>query len=324
MAAHVSEAAASLKSKTAQARAVSVSELLQSDVPMESASRSQLRQLLLASWDSLPLRRKNELIQYRWDQIGGPELSPILRSIVAGAPNRSRDMHKPDRASALRRIYELAPGDGRELILHEIANPQGDIGIDVLGLLPERELPQIEPPLIAKMRAGDATDLDFQLMERYGSVQALPAIRAIYDRHRGEWACIPQTALLRYFLRVDPDYGTSQVQDALGLRRTTGCYKFQLTALDEYVRRPRLEHMAISALHDPSSEVVRDAAQALSRYGSAKAEAPLWTRLQRFHDQWKDRQDELHYRPGVKSDLLAEIGWNRCSYKQSQTDRHGS
>jgi hypothetical protein len=305
---HMSDVAATLQSKAGQARAVSVSELLQSDVSMNAGTRAQLRQVLLSSWDSLPPRRKTELIEYRWDQIGGPELLPILRSIVAGAPNRSRDMDKSDRASALRRIYEVAPADGRELISREIANPQGDIGIDVLGLLPDRELPQIEQPLIAKMQAGNGADIDFQLIERYGSMRALPEIRAIYDRRRGEWACIPQTALLRYFLRVDSDYGISAVQDALGLRHATGCYKFQFAALDDYIRRPKLEQIAIAALHDPSPEVVRDAAQALSRYGSAKTEASLWARLESFHDHWKDKQDVLHYRPGVEPDLLAEIG----------------
>ena len=304
---HMSEVAGVLQSKTGQARAVSVSELLQSDVRLNSRSRAQLRQVLLASWGSLPQRRKNELIQYRWDQLGGPELLPILRSIVAGPPNRTRDLEKPDRGSALRRVYELAPGDGRELILHEIANPQGDIGIDVLGLLPVRELPQIEQGLIARIHAGNAADLDFQLVERYASVRALPEIRAIYDAHQGEWACIPQTALLRYLLRVDPDYGISKVHEALKLRQATGCYKFEFTALDDYIRRPKLEQLAITALNDPSPDVVGDAAQALSGYGSAKAEARLWARLESFHDQWKDRQDELHYRPGVKPDLQAEI-----------------
>ena len=113
---------------------------------------------------------------------------------------------------------------------------------------------------------------------------------------------------MRYFLRVDSDYGISAVQDALGLRQKTGCYKFLFGALDDDIRSPKIEQIAIAALHDPSPDVVRDAAQALSRNGSAKAEAPLWARLTIFHDQWKDRQDELHYHPGVKPDLLAEIG----------------
>jgi hypothetical protein len=308
MSEHRATVAANLQSKTGQARAVSVSELLQSDVPLDAPESSQLRHMLLASWNTLPQRRKNELIQYRWEQIGGPELLPILRTIVAGTPNRNRSFDQPDRAIALRRIYELSPGEGRELILHEISNPPGDIGIDVLGRLPDRELPRIEEPLIAKLQAGNAGDIDFQLIQRYASARTLPQIKVIYQHHLGEWACVPQTAMLRYFLRVAPEYGLAQVKDALALRQATGCYKFQFTALEEEMAHPKIEQMAVAALDDPSSEVVRDAAQALSKYGSTKAEAPLWARLQKFHEQWKDRYDQLRYRPEAKPELLAEIG----------------
>src|SRR6266571_1028461 len=171
---HMSDVAASLQSKTGKARAVSVSELLQADATLNPSAKAQLRQLWLASWDSLPVRQRNELIQYRWEQVGDPELLPILRTVIAGAPNCNHEIDKLDRASALRRVYELAPLQGRELILHEITNPKGDIGINVLGLLPERELPQVEQPLIAKLKIGDADEIDFQLLERYGSERVLP------------------------------------------------------------------------------------------------------------------------------------------------------
>jgi hypothetical protein len=304
---HMSDVAASLQSKTGKARAVSVSELLQADATLNPSAKAQLRQLLLASWDSLPVRQRNELIQYRWEQVGGPELLPILRTVIAGAPNCNHEIDKLDRASALRRVYELAPLQGRELILHEITNPKGDIGINVLGLLPERELPQVEQPLIAKLKIGDADEIDFQL-ERYGSERVLPEIKAIYEAHRGEWACAPHDAMVRYFLRVRPDYGVAQVSDALGQRKITGCYQFQLTALNENLRHPKLEQIAIGALNDPSPEVARNAAEALGKYGSVKAEAALGARLEKFHEHWKDRADELHYRPGAKPEVLAEIG----------------
>jgi hypothetical protein len=259
-------------------------------------------------WDSLPVRRQNELIQYRWEQVGGPEWLPVLRTIIAGEPNRNHEIDKLDRASALRRINEIAPHQGRELILREIASPKGDIGIDVLGLLPEPELPQIEQPLVAKLKFSNGNDLDLQLLARYASRRSLPEVKSVYEVHRGEWACAPQTALLRYFLRVDPSYGTAQVSDALGQRKATGCYKFQLTELNDEIRNPKIERIAIDALNDLSPDVVRSAAQALGRYGSPKAEGALWTRLDKFHEQWKDRADELHYRLGAKPDVLAEVG----------------
>lgn len=304
---HMSEVAAALQDKAGKARGITVSELLQSDVALNTAARSQLREMLVTSWGSLPVRRQNELIQYRWEQIGGPEWLSVLRTIIAGEPNRNHAIDKLDRASALRRIYEIAPDQGRDLILHEIASPKGDIGIDVLGLLPEPELPQIEQQLLAKLKADNFNELDFQLVARYASRRALPEVKSVYEAHRGEWACAPQTALLRYFLRVDQSYGTAQVSDALGQRKTTGCYKFQLTELNGELRNPKIERIAIDALNDGSTDVVQSAAQALGRYGSPKAEGALWARLEKFHEQWKDRADELHYRLGAKPELLAEI-----------------
>jgi len=262
---------------------------------------------LLASWDSLPVRQRNELIQYRWEQVGGPEWLPVLRGIVASDPTRNRESEKLDRTPALRHVYELAPDQGRELILREISDPKGDIGINVLGLLPDRELPQIEQPLIARLRSGNDRDIEYQLLERYASSHALPEVKSIYEAHRGAWACAPQTAMLRYFLRVSPDYGVEQVGDALSQRKLTGCYKTLLTSLREEIRRPNVENLAIRSLGEASPELAANAADALGGYGSAKAEAALWRRLEGFHDQWKDRTDELRYRPGLADNLKGEI-----------------
>jgi hypothetical protein len=68
---------------------------------------------------------------------------------------------------------------------------------------------------------------------------------------------------------------------------------FYLAALNEDIRRPKLEQIAIVVLNDPSPEVARNAAEALEKYGSGTAEAALWARLEKFHEQWKDRADEL-------------------------------
>jgi hypothetical protein len=44
------------------------------------------------------------------------------------------------------------------------------------------------------------------------------------------WACNPQTAMLRYFLRVSPEYGVGELTAALTRRNTTHCYQAQLSA----------------------------------------------------------------------------------------------
>jgi len=306
---YTAEAAANAEAKTGKARAVTVSEILQSDAPLNPAAKAQLRQMLVAAWDSLPAQRQNELIEYRWDEIGGPELLPILRRIVAGAPNPQRFINQANRSMALQRIYELDPGEGRSLILQEIAHPAGDIGINVLGLLPDHELPQIEPALLTGLKDRSGTrDVVYQLVDRYAGTRMKAGVQQVYEASRGDWACAPQSAMLRYFLRVDPDYGYAQVRDALGLRGQTGCYTMLLSDLGEILRRPRLQKLGLRALDDPSPAVVRNAAEALQKNGSPKAEAALFARLEKFHEQWKDHPDLLRYRPGMEPDELAVIG----------------
>jgi hypothetical protein len=51
-------------------------------------------------------------------------------------------------------------------------------------------------------------------------------------------------------------------------------------------------------LNDPAPPVASDAAKVLQKYGSPEAENALWKRLEEFHQQWKDKPDELlHPRP---------------------------
>jgi len=87
---------------------------------------------------------------------------------------------------------------------------------------------------------------------------------------------------------------------ALALRKATGCYRTQLTEVREFVHMPEVEKLVIQQLDDPAPSVARDAAQALQRYGSSEAENALWARLEKFHQQWKDKPDELlHPQPNT-------------------------
>jgi hypothetical protein len=298
--------AATLDSKSGQARAVTVNTLLTEGSDLPEAAHAQLRHLLVASWDSLPQKKRNELIQYRWDEIGGPELLPILRGIVNSPPKPGQSTESAERGPALRHLYELDPTEGRELILREILNTKGDIGISVLGMLPDKELPQVEAPILARLQVHNDTSADFRLIERYATARPLPELKTIYEQAQGKWACDPQAALLRYFLRVDPDYGIAEASAALKERQFTGCYKMVFSDFRDALRLPGLEKIAISALNDPSPEVAANAAGALGKYGSAKAEPALWQRLRKFHEDWGEKSDQLRYRPGLSQELLAE------------------
>jgi len=47
--------------------------------------------------------------------------------------------------------------------------------------------------------------------------------------------------------------------------------------------------------------VVQDTVIALGKWGSPKAEEPLWARLRRFHQEWSGREDQLRMTPDYRS-----------------------
>jgi hypothetical protein len=77
--------------------------------------------------------------------------------------------------------------------------------------------------------------------------------------------------MLRYFLKIDPEFGTKMVQASLAARKVTGCYRMLLQDLGSSL--PKVEPIAIGTLDDSDLEVANDAALALGRWGTAKAEA---------------------------------------------------
>jgi len=114
---------------------VTVNTLLMEDSDLSEAAHVKLRHLLVASWDSLPAKKQNELIETDGTKLVGQN---FCRSYEASSTRRLiRDTTwKPFNVGpALRHFYELDPSEGRDLILREILNSKGDIGVSVLGML---------------------------------------------------------------------------------------------------------------------------------------------------------------------------------------------
>jgi hypothetical protein len=295
--------AATFERKSLEARARSIDLVLQS-AGSDPVGRAQAREQVIALWNLLEPRQQRALVWYRWEEIRGPELLPLLRRLVEAPAPKVQGPDVMGREIPLLRLYELSPEEGRGRILGAINEGSADLGPRVLGILPEQELPEVEKALLARIEAGRFGETDAFLIERYASARALARVRSAYEARSG-WACRTQASLLRYFLRVDPEAGAAEVQAALSSRQRTGCYKSVLTDLQDAVRLPAVERIAIRALDDPGPEVAPGAAQALARYGSAEAEGPLWRRLERFHEEWKDEAHRFR-RLGLPNGELKE------------------
>jgi hypothetical protein len=301
----VGAAARALPHKSGQAHALTAEALSRNSGLLGPADASQMRRQLVAGWKELPDSKKMELIQYRWAQIGGPEMLPALVDFISRPAPPYPTMESMARDAALRHIYELDPLQGRELILRELRNPKAQPAISLVKLLSAEEVRPELSKAVERIEKGDARDLDFHLVEVFADKSFLPRMQQVFNRHLGQWACSPQSAMLRYFLNLDPRFGMEAVRASLGARKTTGCYRFLLRDLGSSL--PKVESLAIFALDDADLEVENDAALALGSWGTAKAEAALWDRLKRFHQEWKDREDQLRLTPDYNSPIARSV-----------------
>ncbi|MGJ5817247.1 hypothetical protein [Paludibaculum fermentans] len=290
--------AEALPRKVGAARAFTLLQLLSGGEAI-STDAGKLRAELATVWNDLPRESQSEWIQYRWPLIAGPELLPALRRLAAETPPPPRTTRAMARDAALKHIHELDPGLGRALIRQDALNPTAQPDLDLLRLLPSEDIAAILPPAAERIAHGQARELDYELLDRFADAGLLPGIQATFQQHLGQWACAPQSAMLRYFLRVDPPYGATQVKASLSARKDTHCYSGLLQSLGNHL--PHVQILAIESLDDPDPDLVQDAVAALGAWGDPSAETALWARLQRFRQEWAGREDELRSTPDYQS-----------------------
>ncbi|HZS08699.1 MAG TPA: HEAT repeat domain-containing protein [Blastocatellia bacterium] len=286
---HQEKLAAAVAQKIGRAKAISVQTLLE-----QGWDRSRLRGLLpeIASiFEDLPRDRQRQMLEYGWKQIASPALLPILRRFYEKPSQDDRYL----REVALRRIYELAPEEGRRLIIAEMQSPRPGVGMSALTILPDEALPELDQILADRLEQGGEMDIISGLIERYATSAVSPRVRAFYEEKAGKWACTIQANLLAYLLRTDPESGAQLVRGALQARskEDTGCWTNTLGEIGRLHTCPELEKVAIASLDDPNPEVVRNAIELLGRYGSAEAEEPLWRCFEKWHREWGGRVAEL-------------------------------
>lgn len=280
-----------LPAKEPRARAFSLAELLNMRTGTLAAG-SGLRNQVAEAFLDLPLARQQPLLEHQWTQLRGPALVPALRRLAA-APRASAS---PVADLALRRLHELAPEEARPLILREIRDPRPGATLETLGILPDRELPDVEEDLLAGLERGDnPDDLRARLLERYGPSSSAAASRALamVDGRIPGMACRPQAALVAYFLRADPPSGGRLLERVLAARAGTGCYQTVLADVANLRMTGAVERLALEHLDDPESAVVRSAAGTLGRHGSPAARPALRARFERWSQMWAGREEAL-------------------------------
>ena len=287
---------ASLPSKQPAPRAVSMSTLLGSVQDHSSGAwLPAMAASLVADFRDLPSRTQSDLLENRWSFIRSAAMLPVLREIYAHPREPRTD--PPLQDTAVRRIYDLAPDEGRRIILSQLARPDTHLTVATLRMLPDRSLPELNNVLAARLEAHQSVDM---LVLRYATGEIVQRVEKAYLKRNEEFdrLNLPHCAgpLIYYFLKYDPAFGERELRmDMEKPAAFPACYDigFQFRTLDRNAYSPALERLAIEFLASPKVPVKRGAAEVLGKYGSPAAQKPLWDTLEYFHSWWKGREEQL-------------------------------
>src|SRR5579872_4274544 len=194
-----------LKQKQGAALAVSANSIVENAAIHASPLPDDLKQAttrqLVETFDNLSYQKQAELLRFRWSALDHQEMLPVLRRIAG------RDLNEmwSDEASgaALQRWFQMAPDEARPVVIQEILRPKPRFGADVLGILPDNELPEANAPLLEHLFSSldyfTSLKLDYftslhsaSLIQRYATRAVEPKLLAFLDPRIGKLACIPQ------------------------------------------------------------------------------------------------------------------------------------
>jgi hypothetical protein len=286
---YVARLIAALPSKEPAARAVSLYGLLA--VGMRAGEKplwlGDIAADLAGEFRELPAPIQMQLLESYWGSIRTPALLPALRELLDSS--QFRDI-------ALRRIYELAPDEGRKIILDEIRRPKRGFRFSTLAMLPDESLPELDEALAQRM--------DPLLILRYASGDIVKKVEEARAAQPAPYCAGP---LALYFLKYDPPAGEKLLRaDFAKPGLVPACYDlgFQFLQLGRWAYSLALERLAIASLTSDKVPVKRGAAELLGRYGSVAAKEPLWEAMAYFRAWWKDREDQLNETIGEESRQL--------------------
>ncbi len=259
---------------------------------------------LIADFRALPAHLQSNLLGGRFRLLRSSNILPLLNDLARNPPLGNPSIY----SLVVRRIYDLEPETGRELILAELRRPDGSrVDNDTLMMLPDENFSELDAVFAAQVARGGS--LRAQLITRYATGAIVKEVEAGYlafhaelDRQKLPHCPFP---LVYYFLKFDPEFGERELRKDIA---TGPCYDMgtAFESLGSHAMSPALERLAIEHLTSGTVAVKRGAATVLGRAGSPESQQSLWETMAYFRSWWKDREDDLRKPAGDESILLEQ------------------
>jgi hypothetical protein len=275
----------------------SVRTILESPRGVQPEVRQALTDVLIANFDSLSIIEQANLLRNPMTPIDRPLMVPLLRKMA----ERYQDFPQAQSGEAM--TFNRLAGDAlvewysfdavgaRPAIIREILRPNPRFGIDVLGILPEKELPEVEKPLVANFEAAAdrlAAHNIATLIGRYAGAGSEATLLAHLDHDLAAGICDTEAPLLAWLLRVHPEQAQARLE-----KPAKGC-RISLAEIGRLQSGKVLEALAIQALDSADGFAVADGAAYLQDYGSADAEDAIWAHFDAWSKQWTGNESRLN------------------------------
>jgi hypothetical protein len=231
-----------------------------------------------AAFLSLTAEAQRSRLVGMWRLFADPVFLPMVRSLYqspAEDSDRVRDI-------ALRRLYELAPREGRRAMLAELQRRRPRVSIETLGKLPDVAFPRLENQWVEQLQNA-AVEEDrlsaAQRLERFGTAKVSSAVQKFYGRVP-QMTCATRASLLAYLVRTDGVRAEPLLRTAaVGDMWDETCEGALIEAVAELEWTPVVERSAFVALAFPDVDLTIDVARLLAERGSRSARRPLERRL---------------------------------------------
>lgn len=267
---------------------------------------------------TLPSATQTSLLESTttWRSLERPWMVAALRELYSKSYGQLSPGGLPDSPGdpALRRLYELAPDEGRPLVLEEIRTGEHGVSARTLAILPDSELPQLDSATRARYASPHGADgaamlgdrgTTAWLIARYGSVALMPFVRDAIDRPL--CGCDVEAALIVYLLKHDPAPAMRRLEPGLDRTASGSCVAPPLSLIASRYWDSRTEAVATAYLMNGTVTVVMAGVEALRSNGSIGAKQSLFDRLARWSAEWRGRDTELAEMQSSRSATPADI-----------------
>lgn len=253
--------------------------------------------IILSNFDEINPYDQNHLLEHYWEKLKTPELIPSLERILS----REKPVQYLNNANPLKRMIELDQKRARPFVIKEICNPQSVVGIEVLGLLNDKLLPEVDACLVSELeglnplkRNWDTVPIRIKslLAARFATKKIYKDLMNIYETYGDKWLPDTQGSLLGYFLKYNDKETIDLLKNKL-LKTSRGSEFTLFLDLTKVNYSKHLNDFFAEKLESSNFQDAGTAAYLMAKNGNKENRKLIEKRYQRWLNEWMPRKSEF-------------------------------